>query len=80
MTTMLPQQAQAAYRMARAEQAAERYRAVRRSGPTGRAPADPAGRERTRSRDRRGPIRVDQPTSRPVNGATASSAFATGRG
>lgn len=77
MTTMLPQQAQAAYRMARAERAAERYRVTHLSG---RGSRGRAGRGDTPARDRRGPPRAEPPMPRAVNGAAASSAFATGRG
>jgi hypothetical protein len=71
MTTMLLQVAQADDRMHRAQQAAERYR-TRRIGRMGRA--------RTQGTYQHEPTRSLQPTPRLVNGAAASSAFATGRG
>ncbi len=76
MTTMMLQAAQAADRMNRSQQAAELYRARRaKSAPEGRAKSDPERRAGSRNGSR-----SDQTTRRLVNGATASSAFATGRG
>jgi hypothetical protein len=79
MTTMLPHEAQAAYRMAFAQQSAERYRIRRRTGRTSTRPvADRA--DVVRADGPRGAVPATQPETRLVSGAAASSAFATGRG
>ena len=76
MTTRLLQVAQADDRRHRAQQAAARSR-IRRIGRAARAATRPADHHEA---DHHGPTRSVAPAPRLVNGAAASSAFATGRG
>ena len=77
MTTMMLQAAQAADRMHRSQQAAELHRTRRaKSAQEDRAKSAPERRAGSRN----GSLRSDQTSHRLMNGAAASSAFATGRG